>query len=32
MRLQGVIEHLAPEQIARAVDGAVDVFLRAYAR
>jgi AcrR family transcriptional regulator len=31
MRLQGVIEALAPEQIARAADEAVDVFLRAYA-
>jgi len=31
MRLEGVIEDLAPEEIAGAADDAVDVFLRAYA-
>jgi AefR-like transcriptional repressor, C-terminal domain len=31
MRLEGVIEALTPEEIGRAADDAVDVFLRAYA-
>ena len=31
LRLEGVIEALTAEEIARAVDEAVDVFLRAYA-
>lgn len=30
MRLEGVIEALTPDEIARAADDAVDVFLRAY--
>lgn len=31
LRLEGVIEDIAPGEIARAADDAVDVFLRAYA-
>lgn len=31
LRLEGVVEDLAPEEIARAAGDAVDVFLRAYA-
>jgi hypothetical protein len=31
LRLEGVIEDLAPDEIARTADDAVDVFLRAYA-